>query len=76
MINKKALAFRELGTITLRYNSKNARKPYPTIVHYHKNGDSSGVLEYLQFWTANRYDGMEEERARLKNDGKTLAEPE
>jgi hypothetical protein len=60
MINKRALDFRELGTITLRYNAKNARKPYPTIVHYHRNGDRSGVMEYLRFWTANRYDGIEE----------------
>jgi hypothetical protein len=58
MINKKALDFRQLGTITLRYNLKNARKPYPTIVHFRKNGDSSGCMEYLRFWTANRYDGI------------------
>ena len=54
MVNRAFMALREFGSITIRVNAKNKKIPYPEPLHYFKNGDETGVKEFLEYWAMHR----------------------
>lgn len=52
IVNLKFARMREhTGFITLRINAKTPEKGHPVPFHYIPNGDQTGVMEFLDFWS-------------------------
>jgi hypothetical protein len=60
MIEKAFTAIRKFGYTTIRVNDKNKKIPHPTIVSYCGEGDNTGCMKYLRFWTNNRTVGWKD----------------
>jgi len=63
MVDEKFAEMRNYSNlITIRVNAKNKEKPPPEFVHYFHNGDDTGIIEFLRFWSICKELGRKDDK--------------